>query len=79
VRAYAQDDFAAAAEILHRAGSRPEEAEARPRAAEQLVAAGRPAEADQQLKQALAFYRSVNATRSVRECETLLAASPALD
>ena len=36
-----------------------------------------PAEADQQLQQALAFYRSVNATRFVRECEALLTASPA--
>jgi class 3 adenylate cyclase len=77
VRAYAQGDFAAAAEILHRTGSRPEEAEARLRAAEQLVAAGRPGEADQQLQQALAFYRSVNATRFVHECEALLTASPA--
>ena len=77
VRAYAQAGFAAAAEILHRTGSRPEEAEARLRAAEQLVAAGRPEEADQQLQQALAFYRSVKATRFVRECEALLTASPA--
>ena len=77
VRAYAQGDFAAAAEILHRTGSRPAEAEARLRAAEQLVATGRSGEADQQLQQALAFYRSVNATRFVRECEALLTASPA--
>ena len=79
VRAYAQGDFAAAASTLHRTGSRPEEAEARRRAAEQLASAGRPAEADQQLQEALAFYRSVNATRCVRECETLLAALQALD
>ena len=77
VHAYAQVDFAAAAVILHRTGSRPEEAEARLRAAEQLVVAGRPGEADQQLQQALAFYRSVNATRFVRECEALLTVSPA--
>ena len=77
MRAYAHADFAAAAEILHRTGSRPEEAEARLRAAEQLVAAGRLTEADDQLQQALAFYRSVNATRFVRECEALLTASPA--
>jgi tetratricopeptide (TPR) repeat protein len=76
-RAYALGDFAAAAEILHRTGSRPAEAEARLRAAEQLVAAGRPAEAHQQLQRALAFYRSVNATRFVHECETPL--GPALD
>ncbi len=75
VRAYARGDFAAAAEMLHRTGSRPEEAEARLRAAEQLVAEGRRAEADEQLQQALDFYRSVGATHYVRECEALLAAS----
>jgi hypothetical protein len=75
VRAYARGDFAAAAEILHRTGSRPEEAEARLRAAEQLVAEGRRAQADEQLQQALEFYRSVGATHYVRECEALLAAS----
>ena len=76
-RAYARADFAAAAEILERTGSRPAEAEVRLRAAKQIVAAGRSAEADEQLQQALAFYRSVNATRFVRECEALLTASPA--
>jgi hypothetical protein len=75
VRAYAHGDFAAAAEILHRTGSKPEEAEARLRAAEQLAAAGRRAEANEQLQQALDFYRSVGATHYVRECEALLAAS----
>ena len=75
-RAYALGDFAAAAGILNRTGSRPAEAEARLRAAEQLFAAGRPAEADQHLQQALAFYRSVNATRFMRECETLLTPRP---
>ena len=39
------------------------------------MAQGRRAEADEQLQQALAFYRSVGATRYVRECEALLAAS----
>ena len=75
VRAYGQRDFAAAAEILRRIGTRPDEAEARLRAAEELVAQGRRAEADEQLQQALAFYRSVGATRYVRECEALLPAS----
>jgi hypothetical protein len=45
------------------------------RAAEQLVAEGRRAEADEQLGPALAFYRSVGATRYVREGEALMAAS----
>ena len=47
----------------------------RMRAAEQLAAEGRHAEADAQLHAALAFYRSVRATRHVRECELLLSAS----
>jgi len=75
VRAYGQRDFAAAAEILRRIGTRPDEAEARLRGAEELVAQGRRAEADEQLQQALAFYRSVGASRYVRECEALLPAS----
>ena len=45
------------------------------RAAEALVAEGRQAEADEQLRPALAFYGSVGATRYVREGEALLAAS----
>jgi hypothetical protein len=45
------------------------------RAAEQLVVEGRRAEADDQLGPALGFYRSVGATRYVREGEALLAAS----
>jgi hypothetical protein len=75
VRAYAHCDFAAAAEILHQIGSKPEEAEARLRAAEQLLAESRRAEADEQLQQALEFYRSVGATHYARQCEALLAAS----
>jgi thioredoxin-like negative regulator of GroEL len=75
VRAYAGGDFVAAAEILHRIPSKPEEAEARLRAAEQLAGAGRRAEADEQLQQALEFYRSVGATHYMRECEALPAAS----
>ncbi len=45
------------------------------RAAERLVADGRRAEADVQLQKALAFYRSVGATRYIREGEALLAAT----
>jgi class 3 adenylate cyclase len=75
VRAYCQANYTGAAELLQQTGSRPAEAEARLRAAEQLVAEGRRAEADEQLQQALAFYRPVGATRYVGECELLLAAS----
>jgi ATP/maltotriose-dependent transcriptional regulator MalT len=52
-----------------------EEAHVRLRAAEELVAAGRRAEADEQLRRALAYFRSVGASRYVREGEALLAAS----
>jgi hypothetical protein len=48
---------------------------ARLRAAEEFVKAGRRAEADDQLRRALGFFRSVGATRFVREGEALLAAS----
>jgi hypothetical protein len=75
VRAYASGDYAGAAEVLRQTGSKPEEAEARLRAAEQLVGEGRRAEADEQLQQALAFYRSVGAMAYVSQCEALLAAS----
>jgi hypothetical protein len=75
LRAYGGGDYVRAAEVLEQIGSKPDEAEARLRAAEQLVAEGRRAEADVQLQQALAFYRSVGATRYVQDCEALLAAS----
>jgi tetratricopeptide (TPR) repeat protein len=74
VRAYIDADFVDAAEILHRAGARPDEAEARLRAAERLGAEGRRAEADVQIKEALSFYRSVGATKYVRDAEGLVAA-----
>jgi tetratricopeptide (TPR) repeat protein len=45
------------------------------RAAEALVAAGRRAEADEQLHEAFAFFRSVRATRYLRAGEALLVAS----
>ena len=64
-----------AADLFAKIGSLPDEARARLRAAERLVAAGRRAEADVQLQQALAFYRSVGATRHIREGEALLAAA----
>lgn len=52
--------------------STPDEAEVRLRAAEQPAASARRAEADEQLRQAFEFYRSVDAVRYVEECETLL-------
>ena len=73
-RAYLDRDFAGAAEILARVGAKPDEAEARLRAAERLAAEGRRAEADEELARAIDFYRSVGATRYVREAEALRAA-----
>jgi tetratricopeptide (TPR) repeat protein len=64
-----------AADRLGELEALPWEAEVRLRAAEALVAAGRRAEADEQLQRALAFFHSVGATRSVRRGEALLAAS----
>ena len=72
---YAQRDFAVAADALEEIGSLPDAARARVRAAEELVAAGRRAEADVQLGRALAFYRVVGATRHLHAAEALLAAS----
>lgn len=54
-------------------GAPPLEAFFRLRAAEAFVAEDRRAEADEQLRAALAFYRGVRATRYVREGEELLA------
>ncbi|HEX4746395.1 MAG TPA: AAA family ATPase [Gaiellaceae bacterium] len=68
-------DFVAAAEIQADEGWLVGEAELRLRAAKVLAAQGRRAEADVQLEQALAFYRSVGATRYIREGEALLAAT----
>jgi class 3 adenylate cyclase/tetratricopeptide (TPR) repeat protein len=66
-------DYAGAADGLGEIGVRPHEAFARLRAAEQLLEQGRQAEADVQLEKSLAFWRSVGATRYIREGEALLA------
>jgi hypothetical protein len=71
----AAGDFVRAADILQEIGDASTEAFCRLRAAEALVAKGRRAEADEQLRPALAFYRGVGATRYVREGEAVLAAS----
>jgi predicted ATPase/class 3 adenylate cyclase len=51
------------------------EARLRRRAAEQLLAAGRSAEADEQLQKALTFWRRVGATYHIQQAEALLAKS----
>ncbi len=75
VRSYVAGDLVGAAERLKQIGAKPDEAEARLLAAEHLVATGRHREAEEHLRQALDFYRSVGATRYVAEGERLLSAS----
>jgi tetratricopeptide (TPR) repeat protein len=70
-----EGDLERAADISARDGWLVEEAELRLRAAEALVASGRRREADVQLQKAVAFYRTVGATRYIREGEALLAAT----
>jgi tetratricopeptide (TPR) repeat protein len=74
-RATAEGDFVRAADVFGRIGARPYEALARLHAARALSEAARGAEAERELGSALAFYRSVGATRRVREAEALLPAS----
>jgi class 3 adenylate cyclase/tetratricopeptide (TPR) repeat protein len=73
--ACASGDFRGAADVYAGIGALPDEASARLRAAEVLVREGRRAEADIELKQALAFWRSVRATAYVGEAEALVAAA----
>jgi hypothetical protein len=68
-------DFERAAEEYAAANILLFEAEARLRAAELLLAAGRSAEGEAQLEKALAFYRSVGATLFIDRGEALLAKS----
>jgi hypothetical protein len=75
VTALLQGELVDVADRLGDLGLRPDEAHTRLRAARELVGSGRRAEADEQLRRALAFYRTVGATRYVREGEALLAAS----
>ncbi|HEU5263510.1 MAG TPA: hypothetical protein VFU34_02660, partial [Gaiellaceae bacterium] len=70
---WARGEFERAADLFGEIGTHPDEALARLRAAEKLVRAGRRPEADEQLARALAFWRSVGATRYVHEGEALLA------
>jgi class 3 adenylate cyclase/tetratricopeptide (TPR) repeat protein len=71
--AVVEGQFERAADIAAEHGWRVDEAELRLRAAEQLVSEGRRAEADAHLRQALVLFRSLGATRYVREGEALLA------
>jgi tetratricopeptide (TPR) repeat protein len=69
---YLDGDLTAAAERYDEIGARSDAAWARLAAAERLLDEGRRAEAEPQLAQALAFYRSVEATGHVRRAEALL-------
>src|SRR6266508_288119 len=73
--AYVSGEFSQAADLYAEMGTVPGEADARLRAAEQLVKAGQRAKAEPELQRALALWRSVGATAYVREGEALLAAS----
>ena len=68
-------DYARAADLLDELGIVSLGAQARLHAATAFAASGRQAEADAQLRPALEFFRSVGATRYVREAEALLAAA----
>jgi class 3 adenylate cyclase/tetratricopeptide (TPR) repeat protein len=72
-RRWAMGDLAGAADRLQEVGSAPDEAYARLREAERLVAAGRRAEAEPFLSRALELFREMGATASIREAELLLA------
>jgi class 3 adenylate cyclase len=73
--AVAAGEFRHAGELYAEIGSLPDEAYARLRAAEQLLAADRRVEGNAQLQQALTFYRQVAATGYLREGDALVAAS----
>jgi Adenylate and Guanylate cyclase catalytic domain/zinc-ribbon domain len=72
-RALTDQEFVAAAEVLDSMGAARSAALVRLRAAHELARAERRAEADDQLRRALSFFRSVDATRFIREAEVLLA------
>jgi len=75
ILAVVEGDFGRAAEIFDAGDIAFAAADARRRWAEQLTREGRHREAEEQLELALAFYRSVRATRYEREAEALLAAA----
>jgi hypothetical protein len=65
-----------AADLATSGGSLALAADMRLRAAQKLLDEGRREEADNQLQEALAFYRSVGATRYIRQAEALAASNP---
>ncbi len=75
VDALVQGDYVTAADRYADVGARTYEAHSRFRAAKRLLDLGQQTAATEQLGRALAFYRSVGATRYLREGEALLRAS----
>jgi predicted ATPase/class 3 adenylate cyclase len=71
--AFLEGRFADAVLSLEEGGYRSPAAYARLRGAETLLAQGRRTEANEQLENALGFYRTVGATRYIREAEEMLA------
>ena len=74
-QAILDERYSDATNQLFEIGDMASEAYMRLLAAEQHAAAGRQAEANAELERALAFYRSVGATRYIRQGEALLAAT----
>jgi class 3 adenylate cyclase len=74
-RATCAGDFVAAAEIYARSADAVDAARARVHAAAALLDRGDRTGSEQQLARAIAFYRSVRATRRIRDAEQLLAAA----
>ena len=71
--AYVDGDFVTAADRYAAAGIPVYAARARLAAGRAFAAAGRQADADEQLREALAFFRPVEATRYIRQAEALVA------
>jgi Tetratricopeptide repeat len=72
-RRWASGDLGGAADRLREMGARADEAYARLTLADRLVAAGSRADAEVFLARALELFRTMGATRFVREAERLLA------
>jgi tetratricopeptide (TPR) repeat protein len=72
-RLWASGDLAGSAELFEEIGSTPDEAYARQKEAERLIAAGRRSEAEPFLDRALELYREMGATAFIRDAERLLA------
>ncbi|HUF00881.1 MAG TPA: adenylate/guanylate cyclase domain-containing protein [Gaiellaceae bacterium] len=75
---YFAGEFARAADAYEKIGSLSDEAEARLRAAKNLFEGDDKERGEEQLERALSFYRSVGATRFVREGEALFAGEASL-